>query len=472
MNQSWLRHWGRQAADWGADYLATMRDRPVRAQTAPGDIARQIPAAPSEAGEDMAAIFADFERIILPGITHWQHPRFLAYFPANSSPPSIVAEYLTAALGAQGMLWQTSPAATELETRVTDWLRQMIGLPDGFHGVIQDTASTATFAAILTGREKALGFTGNTTGLAGRPPVRVYASDQVHSSIDKACWMAGIGQDNLVKVPVVGPRLGMDPAALESAIVADKAAGRLPAVVVAALGGTGVGASDDLTAVAAVGRRHRLHLHVDAAWAGSAMICPELRHWMAGAEEADSFVFNPHKWLMTNFDCSVMFVRDPEALVRTLGIRPSYLATHGRDGIINYSEWSPQLGRRFRALKLWFVIRAYGVEGLQAIIRRHVALAEELAHRLAAVPAIEIVTPPMLSLFTFRIVRPGLDAAALDGLNQRLLDAINDDGRTYLTPTRHDGKLVIRVQIGQTETTAADVDLAFEAIRELAACVG
>jgi aromatic-L-amino-acid decarboxylase len=264
----------------------------------------------------------------------------------------------------------------------------------------------------------------------------------------------------------------MDPAALESAIVADKAAGRLPAVVVAALGGTGVGASDDLTAVAAVGRRHRLHLHVDAAWAGSAMICPELRHWMAGAEEADSFVFNPHKWLMTNFDCSVMFVRDPEALVRTLGIRPSYLATHGRDGIINYSEWSPQLGRRFRALKLWFVIRAYGVEGLQAIIRRHVALAEELAHRLAAVPAIEIVTPPMLSLFTFRIVRPGLDAAALDGLNQRLLDAINDDGRTYLTPTRHDGKLVIRVQIGQTETTAADVDLAFEAIRELAACVG
>jgi aromatic-L-amino-acid decarboxylase len=418
-------------------------------------------------GEDMAAIFADFERIVLPGLTHWQHPRFFAYFPANSSPPSVVAEILTAAIGAQGMLWQTSPAATEIETRVTGWLRQMIGLPEGFHGVIQDTASTATFAAILTGREKALAFTGNATGLSGRPPVRVYASDQVHSSIDKACWMAGIGQDNLVKIPTGGPPFAMDPAALERAIAADKSAGRLPAVVIAALGGTGVGASDDISAVATVSRRHSLHLHVDAAWAGSAMICPELRHWMAGADEADSFVLNPHKWLMTNFDCSVMFVRDPEALVRTLGIRPSYLATHGRDGITNYSEWSPQLGRRFRALKLWFVIRAYGVEGLQAIIRRHITFAEDLARRIADEPGLEIVTPPMLSLFTFRMVRPGLDAAALDALNQRLLDAINDDGRTYLTPARHGGKLVIRVQIGQTETTVEDVAIAFAAIREL-----
>jgi len=420
----------------------------------------------------MAAIFADFERIVVPGITHWQHPRFFAYFPANASPPSVVAEFLTASLAAQGMLWQTSPAATELETCVTGWLRQMIGLSEDFHGVIQGGASAATFAAILTGREKALGFTGNTAGLAGRPAVRVYASDQVHSSIDKACWMAGIGQDNLVKVPTAGPRLAMDPAALERAITADKAAGRLPAAIVAALGGTSVGASDDIAAVAEVSRRHGLHLHVDAAWAGSAMICPELRHWMAGAEQADSLVLNPHKWLMTNFDCSVLFVRDPESLVRTLGIRPSYLATHGRDGIINYSEWSPMLGRRFRALKLWFVIRAYGVEGLRAIIRRHIAMAEGLAQRLAALPGFEIVTPPMLSLFTFRLVRPGLDAAALDALNQRLLDAINDDGRTYLTPTQHDGKLVIRVQIGQTETTEADVDIAFAAIRELAAGLG
>jgi aromatic-L-amino-acid decarboxylase len=472
MDETWLRNWGRKAADWGANYLATVRDRPVRARTLPGDIVRQVPPAPPETGEEMAAIFADFERIVVPGITHWQHPRFFAYFPANASPPSVVAEILTASLAAQGMLWQTSPAATELETCVTGWLRQMIGLPEDFHGVIQGGASAATFAAILTGREKALGFTGNTAGLAGGPAVRVYASDQVHSSIDKACWMAGIGQDNLVKVPTAGPRLAMDPVALERAITTDKAAGMLPAAIVAALGGTSVGASDDIAAVAEVSRRHGLHLHVDAAWAGSAMICPELRHWMAGAEQADSLVLNPHKWLMTNFDCSVLFVRDPESLVRTLGIRPSYLATHGRDGIINYSEWSPMLGRRFRALKLWFVIRAYGVEGLRAIIRRHIAMAEDLARRLAALPGFEIVTPPMLSLFTFRLNRPGLDAAALDALNQRLLDWINDDGRTYLTPTHHDGKLVIRVQIGQTETTQADVDIAFAAIRELAAGLG
>lgn len=468
MNTTWLRQWSRRAADWGADYLASVRERPVRAQTKPGDIAKQIASSPPEAAEPMDAIFADFEKIVVPGITHWQHPRFFAYFPANSSPPSLVAEYLTAAMGAQGMLWQTSPAATELETVVTQWLRQMIGLPEGFHGVIQDTASTATFAAILTGREKALGFAGNTKGLAGQAPVRVYASDQVHSSIDKACWMAGIGQENLVKVPTQGPHLAMDAGALETAIVADRASGMLPAVIVAALGGTSVGASDDIRAVAAVARKHGLHLHVDAAWAGSAMICPELRHWMAGAELADSFVFNPHKWLMTSFDCSVLFLRDPEALVRTLGIRPSYLATHGKDGILNYSEWSPQLGRRFRALKLWFVIRAYGVEGLRRIIRNHITMAEDFARRIAAEPGFEIVTPPMLSLFTFRLVRPGLDAAGLDAQNQRLLDAVNDDGRTYLTPTRHHGKLVIRVQIGQTETTSEDVDVAFQAIRELA----
>lgn len=472
MDTTWLRHWGRRAADWGAGYRETIRERPVRAQVAPGEIARQIPVAPPQAPEDMETIFADFERIIPPGITHWQHPRFLAYFPANASPPSLVAEYLTAAIAAQGMLWQTSPAATELETRVTDWLRQMIGLPEGFHGVIQDTASTATFAAILAGREKAMGFAGNATGLAGQPATRVYASDQVHSSIDKACWMAGIGQDNLVKIPAVGPRLAMDSAALEAAIVADRAAGLMPATIVVALGGTSVGASDDIAAVAEVARRHGLHLHVDAAWAGSAMICPELRHWMAGAEQADSVVFNPHKWLMTHFDCSVLLVRDPEALVRTLGIRPSYLATHGRDGILNYSEWSPQLGRRFRALKLWFVLRAYGVEGLQAIIRRHIGLAEGLARRIGATPGFEIVTPPMLSLFTFRAVRPGLDGEALDALNQRLIDAINDDGRTYLTPTRHLGRLVLRLQVGQTDTTEADADVAFEAIREIAAGLG
>lgn len=461
-----LEDWGRRIGAWSRRYLESLRARPVRAQTGPGDIAAAIPDDPPEAPEAMEAIFADFEKVIMPGITHWQHPRFFAYFPANSSPPSVVAEWLTATLAAQCMLWQTSPAATELETRMTDWLRRMIGLPDGFDGVIQDSASSATLAAILVAREKALGFTGNARGLAGKPVVRVYACDQAHSSIDKACWIAGIGQDNLVRLASGGPLRGIDTAALEAAIAADRAQGLLPAAIVATLGGTATGGCDDIAAVAAVARRHGLYLHVDAAWAGSAMICPEFRHLMRGVEAADSFVFNPHKWLCTNFDCSAHFVRDPEALVRTLAVRPSYLATHGRDGIVNYSEWSIPLGRRFRALKLWFVIRSHGVEALRTMIRRHVALAQAMAARLAAEPGFEIVTEPVLALFTFRYRPEG--AGDVDALNLRLLQAINDDGTIYLTPTEVEGRTVIRFQAGQAETTAADVDEAFTTIIRIA----
>jgi aromatic-L-amino-acid decarboxylase len=466
MNIAGLEDWGRRIGEWSRRYLETLRQRPVRAQTPPGAIATRIPDAPPEKPEAMEAIFADFDRIIMPGMTHWQHPRFFAYFPANSSPPSVVAEWLTATLAAQCMLWQTSPAATELETRMMDWLRQMIGLPATFTGVIQDSASTATLAALLVAREKALGFTGNKRGLAGGPRLRVYASDQAHSSIDKACWIAGIGQDNLLRLPSGGPLRGIDAAALEAAIIADRDKGHVPAAIVASIGGTASGGSDDVGAVAAVARRQELYLHVDAAWAGSAMICPEFRHLMQGAEAADSFVFNPHKWLLTNFDCSAHFVRDPESLVAALGIRPSYLATHGRDGIVNYSEWSIPLGRRFRALKLWFVIRSYGVEALRAMIRRHVAWAQALAARLAAEPDFEIVTRPVLSLFTFRY-RPAV-ATDLDALNLRLVQAINDDGRIYLTPTAQGGQTVIRFQVGQGETTAQDVDEAFEVITEVA----
>ncbi len=466
MNIAQLEDWGKRVGEWSRRYLETLRQRPVRAQTAPGDIAAQIPDCPPEAGEAMEAIFADFERVIMPGMTHWQHPRFFAYFPANSSPPSVVAEWLTATLAAQCMLWQTSPAATELETRMVDWLRQMIGLPEGFSGVIQDSASAATLAALLVAREKALGFTGNAKGLAGGPAVRVYASDQTHSSIDKACWIAGIGQDNLIHIASGGALRSMDAQALDAAIVADRAAGLVPAAIVASIGGTSTGGSDDVAAVATVARRHGLYLHVDAAWAGSAMVCPEFRHLMTGAEQADSFVFNPHKWLLTNFDCSAHFVRDPESLVRTLGIRPSFLQTHGRDGIVNYSEWSIPLGRRFRALKLWFVIRSHGVEGLRAMIRRHVAWAEAMAARLAAEPDFEIVTAPVLSLFTFRHHPAGADD--LDALNLRLLQAINDDGRIYLTQTVVEGRTVIRFQVGQGETTEADVGEAFKVITEIA----
>ncbi|MEZ5774185.1 MAG: pyridoxal-dependent decarboxylase [Hyphomicrobiaceae bacterium] len=461
-----LAHWLARAADWSLGYLKGIRARPVRARSRPGDIARQIASAPPESGEPMERIFADFEEIVPPGLTHWQHPRFFAYFPANASPPSLIAEALTATIAAQCMLWQTSPAATEIETVMMDWLRQMIGLPAGFSGVIQDSASAATLAAILTGRERALGFAGNRTGLSGGPAIRVYASPEAHSSIEKACWIAGIGADNLVRVPLAPGSLAIDTEALDAAIRADRAAGHLPATVVALLGGTAVGACDDIAAVVKVARAHGLYVHVDAAWAGSAMICPEHRHLMAGSEAADSFVFNPHKWLFTNFDCSAHFVRDPEALVRTLAIRPSYLATHGRDGIVNYSEWSVPLGRRFRALKLWFVIRSYGVAGLRAVIRDHIAWSHELCERLRAEPDFEIATEPVLSLFSFRYVPAGVGDP--DALNARLAAAINDDGRIYLTPTEHRGRTVIRVQVGQTMTTREDVLAVHEVVTAIA----
>ncbi|WP_018261778.1 pyridoxal phosphate-dependent decarboxylase family protein [Methylobacterium sp. WSM2598] len=467
MDEQDLRAWMHRAADWSAAYLAGVGERPVRAQVAPGEVFRQIPAAPPEAGEPMEAIFADLDRVILPGMTHWQHPRFFAYFPANASPPSLVAEVVTAAMAAQCMLWQTSPAATELESRVTDWLRDMIGLPGEFSGVIQDSASGATLAALLTARERALGFAGNREGLSGQRAVRVYASAQVHSSVDKAVRIAGIGDGNLVRIPVRGPLHGMDPAALEAAVAADREAGHLPAAVVACLGGTSIGACDPIDAVAEVARRHGLFLHVDAAWAGSAMICPEFRDLMRGAALADSLVFNPHKWLFTHFDCSAHFVKDPRMLTDTLGLRPPFLRTLEREGVVDYSEWSVPLGRRFRALKLWFVIRSYGVEALREMIRCHVAFARDLAARIAAHPEFELVTGPILSLLTFRYAPAG--AQDLDALNERLVARINDDGRTYLTQTRHDGHFVIRFQIGQTTTTWRDVEIAWEAVQEIAA---
>jgi aromatic-L-amino-acid decarboxylase len=415
----------------------------------------------------MEAIFADFEAKIVPGMTHWQHPRFFAYFAANAAPVSVVAEYLVTVMAAQCMLWQTSPAATELETRMIDWLRQALGLPQEFSGVIQDTASSATLSAVLTMRERALDWAGNRKGLPGQKALRVYCSEQVHTSIDRAIWIAGIGEENLVKLPGKGPLHGMDAAALDAAIVRDRGAGILPAGIIASVGGTSIGGTDDVAAIVAVARRHRLYVHVDAAWAGAAMICPEFRHLWAGSEQADSIVFNPHKWLGAQFDCSVQFVRDPESLVKTLAIRPEFLRTHGRDGVINYSEWTVPLGRRFRALKLWFVLRAYGLEGLRAMIRNHVSWSGKLAERLAAHPDFEIVTQPVLSLFSFRHMAPqGIDA---DGHNLGLVNAINDDGRIYLTQTRVDGRVAIRFQAGQFELEAHDVEVAYDTILEIAA---
>ncbi|WP_274629108.1 pyridoxal phosphate-dependent decarboxylase family protein [Arvimicrobium flavum] len=466
MDRDTFREWSRRAADWGVDYRDGVRDRPVRAQVQPGSIAALIPDAPPEGAESMEAIFADFEAKILPGMTHWQHPRFFAYFPANAAPVSVVAEYLVSAMAAQCMLWQTSPAATELEVRVVDWMRQALGLPDGFAGVIQDSASTATLAAVLTMRERALDWKGNSAGLAGQPRLRVYCSEHVHTSIDRAIWISGIGEDNLVRIPTSGPLRGMDAARLEAAVAADRAAGMIPAGIIACIGGTSVGGTDDVNPVADVAARNGLYLHVDAAWAGSAMICPEFRHYWHGAERADSIVFNPHKWLGAQFDCSIQFLRDPESLVKTLAIKPEYLKTHGKDGIINFSEWSVPLGRRFRALKLWFLLRAHGLEGLRKMIRDHVSWARRHCERIRATRGFEIVSEPMLSLYSFRHIAG--DDRDLDMHNLSLVEKINADGRIYVTQTRVDGRVAIRFQVGQFETTTADVDFAYDVITEIA----
>ncbi|MGD9814245.1 MAG: aspartate aminotransferase family protein [Hyphomonadaceae bacterium] len=461
--------WAAKAAAWGVDYRARLRELPVRPPVKPGEIAAKIADAPPEIAEPFERVFADFEQIIAPGMTHWQHPRFFAYFPSNSAPASLVAEHLVNAIGAVCMLWQTSPAATELETKAIDWLRQAFGLPDAFKGCIQDTASTATLAAVLVMRERALDFTGNATGLSGAPRLRVYCSAEAHTSIDRAIWFAGIGGDNLVRIPIKGLNRGADPDALRALIEADLAAGFRPAGIIANVGATGVGATDPVAELAAIARDFDLYLHVDAAWAGAAMICPEFRPLWAGVEHADSIVVNAHKWLGAQTHCTAHFVRDPAMLVRTLAARPDYLHTLGESDVVNYSEWGVPLGRQFRALKLWFVLRAYGLEGLRTMIRNHVAWSRELCERLRAAPGFEIATEPMYSLFSFRYAPEG--AGDLDALNLRLVEAINADGRIYLTQTRVDGRVVIRFQVGQFECTREDVMSAFDAITEIAPAI-
>lgn len=453
---------GAQIAEWGAQYHRSLAERPVRAPLEPGAVRARFAQSPPEIGEGLEDILAEIDEKIIPGLTHWQHPRFFAYFPSNATPPSMLADFVASILAQQCMLWQTSPAGTEVETLMLDWLRQGLGLPDGFQGVIQDSASSATLAAVLTMRERALEWAGNAAGLTGQARLRIYASDEVHSSVERAIWVAGIGGDNLVRIPTQGPLRAMDPEALRAAIQADRAAGFLPAGVVACTGGTGTGACDDLTAVVAVAREEGLYSHVDAAWAGAAMICPEFRHLWAGVEAADSIVLNPHKWLGVNFDFSAHYLRDPADLVKTLAIQPEYLRTHGKDGFVNYSEWSVPLGRRFRALKLWFVLKAYGLEGLRAVIRDHVRWSQDLAERLRQDARIEIVTEPVLSLFTFAL-KGADDAAMLAYVNR-----VNDDGRIYVTQGRTKGRIVVRFQAGSFATTEADVRLAGDVLRALA----
>lgn len=452
--------------DWMADYLATLEARPVRAQTAPGEILGQLPGRAPEAGEPIEAIFKDFQNIILPGITHWQHPNFFAYFSANASPPSVLAEMLTATLAAQCMLWETSPAANELETRTLTWLRELIGLPPAFTGCIQDSASTATLCALIAARERARPGAAR-TGLSGGPPLMVYTSEEAHSSVDKAVRIAGLGADNLRLVPA-DESFAMRVDALQAAIAADRAAGRLPCAVVATLGTTGVGGMDRLAEIGPVCERENVFLHVDAAWAGSAFVVPGTRGALEGVGIADSFVFNPHKWLLTQFDCSAHYMQKPEELAGALSVTPAYLQSEGGAAMPEYRDMSIALGRRFRALKLWFVLRSYGAEGLRTHIRNHIAWTEDLAETVRQTPGFELVTPPSFGLLTFRAVREAMSAEELDRLNERLLARINEDGRLYLTKTMVRGRTVLRFAIGGTYTTQAHVRRAWEVIQELA----
>ena len=420
----------------------------------------------------MENIFRDFREIILPGMTHWQSPNYFAYFTANSSYPSVLAEMLTSTIAAQCMVWETSPAAAELEEKVMNWLRVMTGLPAGFDGVIQDTASTATLVAFLTAREKASEYRINESGFSGTERYRLYCSTETHSSIEKAVKMAGFGRENLVKVEV-DDSLAMRPDKLQEAIEKDISRGNIPLCVTLTLGTTGTLAIDPVEPVAGICRDHGVWLHVDAAYAGTALVLPEQRWMIKGIESVDSFVFNPHKWMFTNFDCSAYFVRDREALIRTFEILPEYLKTGTRGRVNDYRDWGIQLGRRFRALKLWFVIRDYGVEGIRSKIRQHLEWAGELADSIRKSSSFELVEPQNLTLVCFRY-DPGneTDTERLNGLNNELMRRLNGSGKIYLTHTKVGGLVTLRMVVGQTNVTREHVLNAWNLIQETARDIG
>ncbi len=460
MDRDTFRRFGHQFVDWVADYFEEVEKYPVMAHVKPGEVRAMLPLEPPARPEPMESIFRDFKQIILPGITHWQHPSWFAYFPANNSPASVLGEILTAGIGAQCMLWQTSPAAEELEELVLDWLKQMLGLPEQMTGVIQDTASTATLCALLSAREKATGFESNQTGL--RENLVVYSSVETHSSIEKGVKIAGYGRDNLHLIPT-DKTFALVPEKLGQAIREDKERGLKPACVVATIGTTSSTAVDPLRAIGEICRRHGLWLHVDAAFAGSAAILPEMKWMLDGAEDMDSFVFNPHKWLFTNFDCSAYFVKDPAALVRTFEIHPEYLKTGLDARVKNFRDWGIQLGRRFRALKLWFVIRSYGVEGLQAMLREHIRLAQLFAGWVKENGKFELMAPVPFSLVCFRL-NDGREEQSLDALNKKLLEKINATGQVFLTHTTLGGRYVLRLAVGQRTTAERHVRAAWELI--------
>ena len=452
--------------DWMADYLNEIEKYPVKSRVQPGEIYDQIKDNPPAEGEPMEGLFADFKKTIIPGITHWQHPNFHAYFPGNSSYPSVLAEMLTSTIGAQCMVWDTSPAAAELEEKVMEWLQQMIGLPETWVGVIQDTASTATLASILSAREKFSENTINESGFADYSRFRVYCSQETHSSIDKAVKIAGIGAANLVKI-AVDDQLAMQSEALDAAIKQDIQDGYVPLCVVATLGTTGTTAIDPLEKIGAICSRHNLWLHVDAAYAGTALVLEEYQWMIKGIDQADSFVFNPHKWMFTNFDCSAYFVKDKQALLNTFEILPEYLKTKVDVSVNNYRDWGIPLGRRFRALKLWFVIRNFGVNGIKDRIRAHIQMAKDLTQKIDDHDAFEILVPPNFNMICFRY-NEGQDAEDLNDLNHQLLNQLNDSGEAYLTHTKIGGKYAIRMVIGQTYVEQKHVDKTWTSLQKLA----
>jgi aromatic-L-amino-acid decarboxylase len=459
-----FRRAGHAVIDWLAGYYERVESLPVRSRVEPGEIRAALPAEPPTAGEPLDAVLRDLDDIVVPGLTHWQSPNFFAYFPANGSGPAVLGDLLSTGLGVQGMLWSTSPACTELETHVMDWLVGMLGLPETFlstgrgGGVIQDTASSATLCALLAARERTTGLASNARGVDGT--LTAYASTQAHSSVDKAVRIAGLGDENLRRV-AVDEAHAMRPDDLEARIRTDRDAGKRPCFVTATVGTTSSNAMDPIRAIGEVCRRERVWLHVDAAMSGTAALCPEFRGLQDGLELADSYCFNPHKWMFTSFDCDAFWVADREALVGALTILPEYLRNRATESgaVIDYRDWHVPLGRRFRALKLWMVIRHYGVEGLRHHVRRHVELARWFAERVDQHPRFEIAAPTPLNLVCFRHVDG-------DETGRALMEALNDSGRLFLTHTELDGRFVLRMSIGQTHTEARHVEAAWDRIRE------
>lgn len=465
MKRSEFRQHAHELVDWMADFLENIEELPVKAQVEPKEIIHQLADSPPVHGESFEQIFEDFKNIVVPGMTHWQHPKFFAYFNANSSPPSVLAEMLIATLGAQCMIWDTSPAAAEMEERMMSWLSEMLGLSDQWDGVIQDTASTATLIAILSARERATKFQTNKTGIQD-VTMRIYCTTETHSSIEKAVKIAGIGAENTIKISV-NDDLSMNADALRKQIIEDRQNGYLPIAVIPTLGTTSTVAIDDLKSIAAVAKEQNVWLHVDAAWLGTAFILPEYRNLLAGIEDCDSLVFNPHKWMFVNFDCTAYFVKEKEWLIRTFEILPEYLKTSQQGKVNDYRDWGIALGRRFRALKLWFVIRSYGVSGIQKKLRNHIRLAEKFESWINDSDLFEIVYPRALNFMVFRCRLEGLDEVELTNLNQRIISEMNKSGRMYLTHTKVYWKYGIRISLGQTYLEEHHLVEAWEELNQL-----